>query len=344
VITIVKVKKTWHLEEKDSETAVRLAIESGKEQGEWIGDLIKAEEMRKLTEESNPTIPKDLRKHFQSDVAKLKDATSSIIGIFTSQMNAMVVEKNWWEKSYNEMATTKEEEIKRQKDKISELEEIKNELEIKCSDLSSKHDLARESAEACKKRADEQEVWLKNSKEEISGLKQDLTQKNKLLDELKYVEVENKRLEEDLKKMKSENDSLMSKHKSETDVQVKKYNEDIAALESKQKNEIQALQKQHEENLKLKIKEVEIKCKEAALEEQKQLRDKFNDESREREKEIRKELREQMEKMQNFYQEKFEDKLAKFGIKGNAESAIDPPEHPTKKTRRPRKKLEEETK
>ena len=357
MIIIAKVKKGWSIEEEISDLAVELSIDAGKEQGEWITELILAEKMRVLTDDSNPTIPSDLRKHYKSDVSKLNDATSSIIEIFTSQMNAMVVEKNRWEKSYNELADKKDEEIKNQKDKIKELVEIKKELEKKSSDLDANYNLARESAEACKKRAEDQEAWLKNRQDEIGALKKDLTEKNKLLDDLKNVESEKKRLEEDFKKMtkeyeslkitfKNETNSLKSNHESEISEQRKKHIDEIAALVSKHGDEIQALQKQHEENLKLQVKEIEIQCKETALEERKKLTEKFNDESREREKEIRTEIREDIEKMRNFYEKEFSEKLATLGVKSKTESVIDIPDHPTtnEKTRRPRKKKEEETK
>lgn len=100
----------------------KFSSESGKTEGEWFADLMLQVASNELVLEKNG-IPVELRKHFGSDLAALKDATNLITTLFINQMNRVAVEKKGWDTFLQTKSNEYEEKLSKLKGQINILEE-----------------------------------------------------------------------------------------------------------------------------------------------------------------------------------------------------------------------------
>lgn len=109
--------------------------DSGKEDLEWFKDLIHQIQTNELVTEKSG-IPFDLRKHFGSDIAALKDATNLIQSIFVNQMNRVAVEKNNW----LQLLQDKEKEFKDKQNALeNDIQLLQEDVQDKESSLEDAH-------------------------------------------------------------------------------------------------------------------------------------------------------------------------------------------------------------
>ncbi|MFT9497789.1 MULTISPECIES: hypothetical protein [Bacillota] len=110
--------------------------ESGKDEGEWFEDLILQISANELVLEKSG-VPSDLRKHFSSDLAAIKDATNSITSLFLNQMNRIAVEKNNWNQFLQEKVDDYEKRIRTFKNDIGNLEQTIQNKDSEIHDANS---------------------------------------------------------------------------------------------------------------------------------------------------------------------------------------------------------------
>jgi chromosome segregation ATPase len=116
-----KAVKGFRISEGTQKVVNDLIKNSGKEDWEWFEDLIQQISSNELVLEKSG-VPLELRKHFGSDLASIKDATNLITSLFLTQMNRIAVEKNTWDKLLQTRINEYEERLTKHKNDIATLE------------------------------------------------------------------------------------------------------------------------------------------------------------------------------------------------------------------------------
>ncbi|WP_066297793.1 hypothetical protein [Bacillus sp. FJAT-29937] len=184
-------------------TVEQIINESGKQPGEWFEDVINQISTNELVLEKNG-VPADLRRHFSSDLAALKDATNSITSLFISQMNRVAVEKNNWINLSSAKEKEYEEQIKNLK---SDVQHVENQLQ-------NSHDQLQD--------ANNHIIQLQNKIDGFDKLEEQLRKSIKSLEEdkekneLEISKLRNEFSEERAKTFKDQ-EELRKHHKEEKD-------------------------------------------------------------------------------------------------------------------------------
>lgn len=181
---------------------------SGKDQAEFFEDLVNELAIKDIVSEENG-IPLDLRKHFESDIQKLKNATNSIISIFTSQMENISVEKNQWQAILDKQLEDKQSQIDKKKEEYEELSLSHNELTKELDELKKEKGNLEKERNTLLQRTDDQTLLIGDRNEKIEELNERINRLNEMViskeEELKsYIP-----LKENKEKLQKENDNLL---------------------------------------------------------------------------------------------------------------------------------------
>lgn len=194
--------KGFKLDDETHKLVEDLIDKSGKESVEWFEEVIQKLATNELVLEKESISPQ-LRKHFTSDVAAIKEATTLITSIFLNQMNRISVEKTNWNDHLNKVIRSHEDVQENQKEKIRLLEEA---LENKDSDmtelnqqmmsLNSKVISFEKLEEELRKNIDRLEIDKAKAESEIASLKESNSDEKRqyieALEEMKFSHKEEK--------------------------------------------------------------------------------------------------------------------------------------------------------
>jgi hypothetical protein len=270
--------KAFKTNEETLQKINEIIKKSGKSEAEYFEELIQDISVRNLTESDETNISSDLRKHFSSDVAKLKNATHSIVQTFISQMENIAVEKNTWHKHLSQEIEKSTSIIASQKAQHDELSELYKALQDTHTITLKELDNIKKSAEMCEKWLNDQDELIQNQKNKIYELNQTIVDQASQLEKNKTLASDNKALEERVNKLTLDTDILKGKHKVET-----------VNLEE----------------------QLTFETEKAILRRENELYDKF----REQEKQIRETVRlETREEVRSFYQEEFKTRESELKI------------------------------
>lgn len=272
-------KRDKTLSVKVSETAQKvfkeLSEEAGLNQGDFIEELINEWRLRKLEEGAVEKIPVDLQSIFQSDVAKLKMATNAINTLFISQMENLSTEKIVWQSKSDEL----HEQIKQEKEQVKVAKEDVQLVQKEKAILEKDLDVQIKENETLHQR-------IQNLIESIEDKKGIIDSKEKDIAELNALIMKKENEIEKYASLKERNE-VLEKENNEFKSQVYTL---LASLEKEKETAAK--------NLKKKEVELDMQCKQAAIEREFKLKDEF----RKQEDAIRKEVREAVtEEVKSFY-------------------------------------------
>lgn len=216
----------------------RLIKQTGKGDTEFFEELVNDLEVDRLTSDENEEIPVDLRKSFQQDIQKLKNATTSIVSLFTSQMENIAVEKDRWAFSTEKQIGEQEEKLAAQAEKLSRLKTDYELLNEELTRLLEINNHTEKERDALLKQLDGQEK-LTTAREEkieelidrIHKLNETLVAKEEELQQTEPLKEENRTLQSIIEERNRQLETLELTRETE-----------IAALN----NAIEELTEQHE--------------------------------------------------------------------------------------------------
>ncbi|NLP50235.1 hypothetical protein [Bacillus sp. RO1] len=210
----IKKQKGFTLTEEQVAELNEIIKKSGKQDNEFMVDLINELKVKDLTE-NEVRISPGLRKNFESDIAKLKNATNSIIQTFTSQMENMTVEKNTWEKRLTEEIEGRQSIIHQQKMQHDKLKALYEALQETHTEAVKELDTSKKSAQMCEKRLNDQDELIKSQKEKINELNQTIADQAQEFKQTISLADENKQLKEQVNKLTLSISIAKSKHDEE---------------------------------------------------------------------------------------------------------------------------------
>lgn len=220
---------------------------SGKSDAEFFEDLVNDLAIKNVVDPFNDSVSPDLRKHFESDVAKLKNATNSIISIFTSQMENITVEKNQWHDISSKQISEKQEAM----DKLNtELEDLKQQFEVskqELTELTKVNEGLTNEKEVLLKRTEDQEQLIHDRNEKVQDLQERINKLNENIvdkdEQLKSFEPMKEELagaQQEIQSLKQENERLIQKHQEE----INKQKETLVFACQKEKHELESALKE----------------------------------------------------------------------------------------------------
>jgi len=196
--------KAFKTSQKSLNAINEIIKSSGKNDIEFFEELVNDLLIKGLTDEGNEAISVDLRRHFESDVQKLKNATSSILSIFVSQMENISVEKNQWQAVTTKQLNEKQEELEK---KVIQCNELEQELDVskqEVAEFSKVNESLQNERDALAKRTGDQEQLIQDRAERIndnegriSKLNETIVTKDEQLKEFLTMTQKNKTLEEE---------------------------------------------------------------------------------------------------------------------------------------------------
>lgn len=214
--------KAFKASQKSVDVINNIIKKSGKNDIEFFEDLVNDLSIQQLVKEENEEISVDLRKHFESDVQKLKNATSSILSIFISQMENISVEKNQWQAVSEKQLQSKQDELDKQ---ITQNLALKGEADITTQtviELEKVSGSLSKERDALEKRTIDQEQLIQDRNERIemmeervNKLNETVVAKDEQLKESSAVIEQNKVLEEGNDFLQLTIDKLKQQHKEE---------------------------------------------------------------------------------------------------------------------------------
>lgn len=258
--------KAFKASQKSVDSINSIIKQSGKNDMEFFEELVNDLLIKGLTDEGNETVSVDLRRHFESDVQKLKNATNSIISIFVSQMENISVEKNQWQDVSEKQLNNKQEELDQQFSQYNALKEEKKIAVETVIELEKVSEALSKERDALEKRTLDQEQLVLDRNERIEMMEERINQLNETIvekdEQLKASSViieKNKSLEETSRALQLEIEELNRKHEEE----LLKAKEQLlfACEKEKHKNEMKMLetfQKEKEKVRKEVRKETEV--------------------------------------------------------------------------------------
>lgn len=261
--------KTFKATEETLKKVDELIKKSGKGPTEFFEDLVQDLAINQLTDENKEEISEDLRKHFQSDVQKLKNATSSILSIFISQMENVSVEKNRWQGVLDKAVGERDEQIRQLQDKISRLAASEAVLKNGYSELTKEKETLQKEYDALQKQAATQEILIQGRDKEIQALSegekkllQANMEKEELLKEVEPIRKEKERLEQEVIRLKERHEAELvrqnEKHKNELASQESALNLECDRSKLNLKEELTEKHQREKEDLRKEVRERSI--------------------------------------------------------------------------------------
>lgn len=182
---------------------------SGKGHTEYFEELVNDLAVKNVVSEDNEGISPDLRRHFESDVQKLKNATNSIVSIFVSQMENIVVEKNQWKMNLEKQLNDKQVIIEKQSLNIDGLTNRYKETESQLSELTKEKEALEKESDALAKRTEDQKQLIEDRTEKINELNERINKLNENIvdkdEQLKAIEP----IKKELKNLDEKNAQLL---------------------------------------------------------------------------------------------------------------------------------------
>jgi DNA repair exonuclease SbcCD ATPase subunit len=201
---------------------------SGKGDIEFFEDLVQDLSIRRFTE-GTEEISQDLHTHFKSDVQKLKNATDSIISIFTSQMENLVVEKDKWNHHTDKLIAEKNEVIEKQEETNKNLTDQVNQVNQELTELTKVYEDTKKERETFQKQMEVQEQLIQDRNEKIEDLKERINKLNEiivdkedLLKEVEPMKQQKAKLEEQNKELLLQIENLKAKFEEDLQKQEEK--------------------------------------------------------------------------------------------------------------------------
>ena len=209
--------KAFKASQKSLNAINEIIKRSGKNDIEFFEELVNDLLIKGVTDESNEAISADLRRHFESDVQKLKNATNSILSIFVSQMENISVEKNQWQAVTAKQLNEKQETLEKQVSQYIELKQESDASKQEVIEFMKVNESLQKERDALAKRTEDQEQLIQDRTERINDLgdrinklNETIVAKDEQLKEFSTMIEQNKTLEE-------KNSSLLLEIKKLTD-------------------------------------------------------------------------------------------------------------------------------
>ena len=209
--------KAFKASQKSLNAINEIIKSSGKNDIEFFEELVNDLLIKGLTDEGNEAISADLRRHFESDVQKLKNATNSILSIFVSQMENISVEKNQWQAVTTKQLNEKQETLEKQVSQYIELKQESDASKQEVIEFMKVNESLQKERDALAKRTGDQEQLIQDRTERINDLgerinklNETIVAKDEQLKEFSTMIEQNKTLEE-------KNSSLLLEIKKLTD-------------------------------------------------------------------------------------------------------------------------------
>lgn len=185
-----------------------LIKKSGKGSTEFFEDLVNDLAIHDVVNPHDDSLSPDLKKHFESDIGKIRNATNSILSIFISQMENIVVEKNHWQGVFSKQLGEKQEEITKWKNEHEVLVQKLEESSRVSIELTKDNETMKKEIDVLTKRATDQEQLLAARVETIEHLNKRVINLNETIvskdEQLKQIEP----IKTELMELKSKNDAL----------------------------------------------------------------------------------------------------------------------------------------
>lgn len=261
-----------------------LIKKSGKGPTEFFEELVTDLSISSIVDPSNDSISPDLRKHFESDVTKLKNATNSIFSIFTSQMQNIAVEKNQWQTISTKQLGEKQEELEKLNTEHEELKQKFDESKLGLTELTKVNESTQKELDVLSKRTEDQEQLIQDRNEKVSDLQERINTLNENIvskdEQLKAVEPMKKEL-------------VVSKQKIDTLEEEKvrlfeKQEEEIEKLLEKHKDEKGRLLEKHEDEVRRQKENLIFTCEKEKHKVETTLKEQMTKEKEELRNEVRK--------------------------------------------------------
>lgn len=217
--------KAFKASQRSLDAINEIIKKSGKNDIEFFEELVNDLLIKGLTDEDNESISIDLRKHFESDVQKLKNATNSIQAIFVSQMENISVEKNQWQAITTQQLNEKQEALE---NKINQYIELKQELDASKQEVTEFMKInasLEKERDALAKRTEDQEQLIRDRTERINDLGERINKLNEtivakdgqlkefstMIDQNKTLEEQNNALLLDIQKLVDNHQETLKK-------------------------------------------------------------------------------------------------------------------------------------
>lgn len=215
---------------------------SGKGPTEFFEDLVYDLAIKNVVGKEDEGISTDLRKHFESDVQKLKNATNSILSIFVSQMENISVEKNQWQATAEKQLNEKQLVIEEVNNKYSELKVECDENVLRLTESSKVNETLTKERDTLLKRTEDLEQLVQDraekiqeQSERINKLNENIVDKDGQLKLVEPIKEKRKKLEEDVRQLIKEKQELITEHEEE----IKKTIDTLTFSFEKEKHELE---------------------------------------------------------------------------------------------------------
>ncbi|MFD1926454.1 hypothetical protein ACFSFY_00005 [Sporosarcina siberiensis] len=193
---------------------------SGKNDTEFFEELVNDLLIKGLTDTNDENISVNLRKHFESDVQKLKNATNSILSIFVSQMENISVEKNQWHVATTKQLEEKQEAFEKQLNKYIGLKEEFEAKKQEAIKFEQDNDSLQKERDTLIKRTSDQEQLISDRTERIQDfetrinkLNETIVTKDEQLKEFSPIVEQKKELEVKNSSLNIEIENLKNAHR-----------------------------------------------------------------------------------------------------------------------------------
>lgn len=173
--------KAFKASQKSLNAINELIKSSGKNDIEFFEELVNDLLIKGLTDDGNEAISADLRRHFESDVQKLKNATNSIQSIFVSQMENISVEKNQWQAVTTKQLEEKEEALEKQTSLYSELKEEFDARQLEVTEFIKENESLQKEREALVNRTEDQTQLIEDRNQRITELGEQINKLNEIV-------------------------------------------------------------------------------------------------------------------------------------------------------------------
>lgn len=198
----------------------KIIEQSGKEQGQFFEELVNQLAANQIM--NDESIDPNLRTHFESDFQKLKNATNSILSLFTSQMDNIKVEKDRWEKILNDKLEEKQEQITKLTGENTSLKEELDTSKHELTELSKVNESIQKEIDVLSKRTADQEqlIQVQTEKTEemqvrINKLNETIVDKDEQLKLIEPIKEELAATKQNIQSLQQEQERLNEKHKEE---------------------------------------------------------------------------------------------------------------------------------
>ena len=173
--------KAFKASQKSLNAINEIIKHSGKNDIEFFEELVNDLLIKGLTDDGNEAISADLRRHFESDVQKLKNATNSIQSIFVSQMENISVEKNKWQAVTTKQLDEKQEALDKQTSQYRELKQEFDASKLEVTEFIKENESLQKEREALVKRTEDQEQLIQDRSERINDFGERINRLNETI-------------------------------------------------------------------------------------------------------------------------------------------------------------------